>query len=105
LLYSSLGLRSHPPFPPRRSSDLLERPDPARDLRLQAHALGLRGVAHGVERALHQRGQVHGADVEVELARHDARDVEDVLDELGLDRKSTRLNSSHGSISYAVFCL
>src|SRR5207245_9898985 len=25
--------------------------------------------------------------------------------ELELDRKSTRLNSSHGSISYAVFCL
>src|SRR5438309_7869507 len=24
---------------------------------------------------------------------------------LGLDRKSTRLNSSHSSISYAVFCL
>src|SRR5438128_12221668 len=24
---------------------------------------------------------------------------------LGKDRKSTRLNSSHGSISYAVFCL
>src|SRR6266487_1784775 len=24
---------------------------------------------------------------------------------LGLDRKSTRLNSSHPSISYAVFCL
>src|SRR5438128_5880277 len=24
---------------------------------------------------------------------------------LGVDRKSTRLNSSHGSISYAVFCL
>src|SRR5207245_11279161 len=24
---------------------------------------------------------------------------------LGEDRKSTRLNSSHGSISYAVFCL
>src|SRR5438128_3615859 len=23
----------------------------------------------------------------------------------GTDRKSTRLNSSHGSISYAVFCL
>src|SRR5438128_9076014 len=23
----------------------------------------------------------------------------------GVDRKSTRLNSSHGSISYAVFCL
>src|SRR2546422_7182113 len=25
--------------------------------------------------------------------------------ERGLDRKSTRLNSSHGYISYAVFCL
>src|SRR5208282_6591015 len=24
---------------------------------------------------------------------------------VGVDRKSTRLNSSHGSISYAVFCL
>src|SRR2546429_3133027 len=24
---------------------------------------------------------------------------------MGLDRKSTRLNSSHGYISYAVFCL
>src|SRR5687768_18007680 len=25
--------------------------------------------------------------------------------DLGIDRKSTRLNSSHGYISYAVFCL
>src|SRR6266542_5089552 len=25
--------------------------------------------------------------------------------DVSLDRKSTRLNSSHGSISYAVFCL
>src|SRR2546422_3622678 len=29
----------------------------------------------------------------------------DELKELGIDRKSTRLNSSHGYISYAVFCL
>src|SRR3712207_8256591 len=27
------------------------------------------------------------------------------IDSLGLDRKSTRLNSSHANISYAVFCL
>src|SRR2546422_8554507 len=27
------------------------------------------------------------------------------VDDRGLDRKSTRLNSSHGYISYAVFCL
>src|SRR6266487_6606103 len=29
----------------------------------------------------------------------------DKLDRLAADRKSTRLNSSHPSISYAVFCL
>src|SRR5258707_8146644 len=28
-----------------------------------------------------------------------------VVDEIGVDRKSTRLNSSHANISYAVFCL
>src|SRR2546429_7092445 len=33
----------------------------------------------------------------------DAR--ERILRPLGQDRKSTRLNSSHGYISYAVFCL
>src|SRR3989337_3816456 len=31
--------------------------------------------------------------------------VSTVQDRVGEDRKSTRLNSSHGSISYAVFCL
>src|SRR5207245_11399863 len=36
---------------------------------------------------------------------HDTAD-RDFLDPVcRLDRKSTRLNSSHGSISYAVFCL
>src|SRR5256884_6655549 len=30
---------------------------------------------------------------------------EDIVRALNLDRKSTRLNSSHGYISYAVFCL
>src|SRR5689334_24217106 len=33
-----------------------------------------------------------------------ARAVAPILKEIG-DRKSTRLNSSHSSISYAVFCL
>src|SRR3712207_7749461 len=32
-------------------------------------------------------------------------DEQHVLPELGGDRKSTRLNSSHANISYAVFCL
>src|SRR2546422_10671403 len=34
-----------------------------------------------------------------------ARRVEQLADALLRDRKSTRLNSSHGYISYAVFCL
>src|SRR3712207_8715406 len=33
------------------------------------------------------------------------RDVGDVAPRVGVDRKSTRLNSSHANISYAVFCL
>src|SRR2546422_8188773 len=35
----------------------------------------------------------------------DALPVETPLLNLKIDRKSTRLNSSHGYISYAVFCL
>src|SRR2546430_5027034 len=42
----------------------------------------------------------------VTLAREDcARDVEPRTSRAVLDRKSTRLNSSHSQISYAVFCL
>src|SRR2546422_6343223 len=36
--------------------------------------------------------------------RHDAQ-LPPRLDRVAQDRKSTRLNSSHGYISYAVFCL
>src|SRR6266480_5939834 len=46
-------------------------------------------------RALRRGVQVLQADVGADARRH-AR---------GQDRKSTRLNSSHMSISYAVFCL
>src|SRR2546429_3432015 len=38
------------------------------------------------------------------LRIRDARGVREIVSEIG-DRKSTRLNSSHGYISYAVFCL
>src|SRR5688572_32615139 len=43
-----------------------------------------------------QRTAVAGPNVIIEVVRR--RDA-------GPDRKSTRLNSSHGQISYAVFCL
>src|SRR5947209_11233689 len=42
----------------------------------------------------------------LELADSDALQVGDVVLAIGNpDRKSTRLNSSHANISYAVFCL
>src|SRR3712207_8414203 len=40
------------------------------------------------------------------LAAHDRIDVRLAFQDLApVDRKSTRLNSSHANISYAVFCL
>src|SRR2546427_794480 len=42
-------------------------------------------------------------DTEVPVA--EGRTVAWILDRTRLDRKSTRLNSSHSQISYAVFCL
>src|SRR2546427_5823497 len=46
------------------------------------------------------RGFDHGA-----AAQHHVVALAVQLDDLELDRKSTRLNSSHSQISYAVFCL
>src|SRR5688572_31009470 len=68
-----------------------------------------RGNDLALHRALHlgdflrplvdeQHDQVH-----LGMIRGDGRG--DVLQQHRLDRKSTRLNSSHSQISYAVFCL
>src|SRR5438552_5682934 len=74
-------------FPTRRSSDLLDRGDRAQAvLRLE--------VASHLGDALGQRAEQRRAVRDGLVARH-----------LALDRKSTRLNSSHQIISYAVFCL
>src|SRR5687768_17860136 len=48
-----------------------------------------------------QRGHHHRRGVA--LRDHDVRSMQ--ADRVFQDRKSTRLNSSHGYISYAVFCL
>src|SRR5437762_9704730 len=40
-----------------------------------------------------------------EIARRLIKEADVVAENLGPDRKSTRLNSSHRCISYAVFCL
>src|SRR3712207_7811084 len=56
--------------------------------------------AEDLREALEQAVSHRGAS-EAELA--DRGDVG--AREVGIDRKSTRLNSSHANISYAVFCL
>src|SRR3712207_7335677 len=59
------------------------------------------GSQEVAEKDVHRRTVVERADA----------DVREVLGRLGrftgepVDRKSTRLNSSHANISYAVFCL
>src|SRR5206468_12179890 len=77
-------------FPTRRSSDLVPC----------AHGGGARLVRFRGRRPLDSRqaGAAPSARVRRNFAR--ARGAR-----AGLDRKSTRLNSSHDQISYAVFCL
>src|SRR5699024_12401488 len=87
--FLSCILRSLPSFPTRRSSDLA----PAAP----------RGPAVPAARprpALHpHRGERRAAPRSAASLLQHARPAG------GTDRKSTRLNSSHVSISYAVFCL
>src|SRR3712207_3282333 len=67
---------------------------------LAVHAQQLEEVGDG------QRAQQHAQDAEVLQPRerpYQCGHRVDVRD--GADRKSTRLNSSHANISYAVFCL
>src|SRR3712207_7567577 len=58
---------------------------------------GLLPAAVGLDRA--------GTRAERRAAQHDARRHQRAVAQQGTDRKSTRLNSSHANISYAVFCL
>src|SRR2546429_4681675 len=62
----------------------------------------LLGRRWGRRRRLHER-----ADPELRLEQRAQRVAQQLLrlPRGRLDRKSTRLNSSHGYISYAVFCL
>src|SRR3989475_7437275 len=67
----------------------------------------LEAVRPCLERPRHVRrdaDRVHGADLDdVVVESHPAAARQHDVD--FLDRKSTRLNSSHSQISYAVFCL
>src|SRR5947209_9636477 len=54
----------------------------------------------------HERGDESGTEAVAEVKRRHGEGPQDLVD-VGeqRDRKSTRLNSSHANISYAVFCL
>src|SRR3712207_8967866 len=65
------------------------------------HAEGLVGGAAAKEDGRIQR---EGRRVGEGIAQHGV-EVLRILQQFAADRKSTRLNSSHANISYAVFCL
>src|SRR5438876_10328740 len=60
-----------------------------------------RSLPHNLDGAADDRREQVGVEVRRDLLQHRG----DALEPGAGDRKSTRLNSSHPSISYAVFCL
>src|SRR5690606_42011163 len=84
-LYGYGAPRALPSFPTRRSSDLAGDAGMASTAKHFPTHAGVRADSH-TEAAV------------------DRREYTELLEDL-LDRKSTRLNSSHVKISYAVFCL
>src|SRR5689334_24765832 len=68
-----------------------------RSVTASSYAIGARGF-NGVQAGNKLLVLIDGRSIYTPLA-------DNVIWELHQDRKSTRLNSSHSSISYAVFCL
>src|SRR2546422_8249816 len=64
------------------------------------------GVQHELHAALHFQFLIDIVQVDLDRAFGNAEPPRQLpVAEAARDRKSTRLNSSHGYISYAVFCL
>src|SRR5690625_6817378 len=49
--------------------------------------------------------EVAESDIYLDIGDKDPQNFESIIEATEKDRKSTRLNSSHVAISYAVFCL
>src|SRR5690606_41232705 len=94
-------LRSLPSFPTRRSSDLRGLQQP---LHLLHHPVATRRPRLAPRRRRAARGGAAGDGRGEGNPRHLAGHVR-LRHRREVDRKSTRLNSSHVKISYAVFCL
>src|SRR5205814_10502861 len=97
--YSSPALRFLHSFPTRRSSDLVGMDAPAAGSSARPHSIHPHFLLVGAMVCLRVDGIV-GVGPALERVLQGAEGVE-----LNEDRKSTRLNSSHLGISYAVFCL
>src|SRR5207249_11915171 len=99
------ALAPHPvlhSFPTRRSSDLYR---PGGDVFFALDVAASEFAESGGRYRLRRENLVLSSEEMIHryeqlLDRYPIVSIED-----GLDRKSTRLNSSHVSISYAVFCL
>src|SRR5207253_10083491 len=105
LLTSHVATPSLHSFPTRRSSDLTLRGARRNSRRAAARPPAARG-SHSATFPRHspRRPQSHGERTGVHaVIRADGTRKEEGV--RPLDRKSTRLNSSHVAISYAVFCL
>src|SRR5207302_4903533 len=102
-LHSSSARLDLPSFPTRRSSDL----NLVKTMRRIRRSISAHSLAQSCnEEALYTLGDL------CEMAGLAPQSLEDrmalakvLYQHPGLDRKSTRLNSSHVKISYAVFCL
>src|SRR5207248_6129743 len=103
--YAALSRFFLPSFPTRRSSDLVERG--TRDGAVGIVLAKRDCAACGSRRCRICQKDCCLPDVCSEDAIRDMRIVESPLcrTHKRRDRKSTRLNSSHRTISYAVFCL
>src|SRR5207249_7791831 len=94
----SCSLLYFPSFPTRRSSDLLYFVVKSSTARPTERDISFTEMLSAVDQGKVSEVVIHGGD---------ARSGADVRGKYkdNPDRKSTRLNSSHVSISYAVFCL
>src|SRR5207248_10067982 len=90
------------PFPTRRSSDLASNDPLSPATPVQAFGRGLGGSV-AIYRA---ESDLNNGDVKTKITATGLFTASQVdVFPVGEDRKSTRLNSSHRTISYAVFCL
>src|SRR5206468_12761216 len=95
-LYSAGHHRPLPSFPTRRSSDLDDYPQDDKTRSATANVFASTSDSYGA---------IGRSDSACSLTSPVRRTMRRGPRQASRDRKSTRLNSSHDQISYAVFCL